>query len=268
MRKFIAVGLFIIGLALAGFAYSSYSEYTTANNIARFYRENPNEIPASENREERIADELMSADRNRNLALSSGAGSLLLCIGGAALLISGMGKSASVAAPGGESNEDSARRSQAMKQWARVAFTRPVEVHYSRLHPALFAFVMIFFISITALVIVANGFTGVSILLLALNVIFLCILYVILSRARRKSAHLFDSSGVTRGDKRRFDWSDCKSVDYLMAFKPRSGREYLWRIEIAFNGGEAWIIPQRVQNLEEVNNLIASLPVGHQKRRA
>ncbi|MDT5269223.1 MAG: hypothetical protein QOH49_1409 [Acidobacteriota bacterium] len=53
-----------------------------------------------------------------------------------------------------------------------------------------------------------------------------------------------------------------------MAIRTHSRGEFLWRLELAFNGGEAWIIPQRVRNLDEVNNLIASLPGTHQKRRA
>jgi hypothetical protein len=57
-------------------------------------------------------------------------------------------------------------------------------------------------------------------------------------------------------------------VDYLMAIRTHSRGEFLWRVELAFEGGEAWIIPQRVENLDEINNLIASLPGKHQKRRA
>jgi hypothetical protein len=40
------------------------------------------------------------------------------------------------------------------------------------------------------------------------------------------------------------------------------------RIELVFNNGVAWIIPQRVKNQDEINNLVASLPGTHQKRRA
>jgi hypothetical protein len=42
----------------------------------------------------------------------------------------------------------------------------------------------------------------------------------------------------------------------------------LWRVELVFNGGEAWIIPQRVANMDEIDNLLASLPGARQKRRA
>ncbi len=268
MRKFIAAVLFITGLVLAGLAYSYYSEYAAASNVARFYRTHPAEVPTGESQEQYIADALMVADRNHNLVMLSGAGSLLLCVGGAALFIRGRGRGASVAKPDGGLNEDPAQRLEAVNRWASVALARPVEVHYRRLHGVLFAFVMVFFIGVSALVVVANGFTSVSILMLVLNGILLFVLYHVLSRARRRAARLFDLSGVTRGDKRRFDWSEFKSVDYLMAIKPRSGREYLWRVEIAFTGGEAWIIPRRVENLDEINNLLASLPVAHQKRRA
>ena len=87
-------------------------------------------------------------------------------------------------------------------------------------------------------------------------------------RARRRAASRFDLSGVTRGDRRLLSWGGFKGVDYLMAIKPRSGREYLWRVELRFGGGEAWIIPQRVVNLPEIIELVATLPGTHQKRRA
>jgi hypothetical protein len=94
------------------------------------------------------------------------------------------------------------------------------------------------------------------------------VLYYVLSRGRKRAACLFDSSGVTRGDGRRFSWSEFEAVDYLMAVKPQSGEEYLWRIELVFTGGKAWIIPQRVNNLEEINEVVNRLPGEHRKRRA
>jgi hypothetical protein len=165
-------------------------------------------------------------------------------------------------------NEDPAWRAEAMHRWASVALARPVTVHYRRLHAVLFAVIMLFFTGISALAVVANGLTGVSILVLGLNGVILLTISYFQGRARRRAAGLFDLSGVTRADRRRFDWSEFKGVDYFMAIKPRSGKEYLWRVELAFTGGEVWIIPQRVTNLDEVINLFASLPGAHQKRRA
>ena len=268
MRKFITVVLLIIGLALAGLAYSYYSDYKIASNVARFYQTYPDEVPKGESREQNVADALMVADRNRNLAMLSGAASLLLWVGGALLFTLGRRKQTDSTSHGGGLIEDPAQRSEEMNRWASAALALPVKVHYRRRYGVLYACIALFFIGISALVIVANGFTSTSILLLMLNGILLIILYYLQSRAQRRAAHFFDLFGVTRGDNRRFSWTEFKNVDYLMAIKPRSGEEYLWRVELAFKSGEAWIIPQRVENLEEVNNLVASLPGVHQKRRA
>ena len=265
MRKFITVILLIIGLALAGLAYSFYSDYKIASNVARFYQTYPDEVPKGESREQNVADALMVADRNRNLAMLSGAASLLLWVGGAALFTLGRRKDTDSAS---QLIEDPAQRSEEMNRWASAALALPVKVHYRRRYGVLYACIVLFFICISALVIVANGFTSTSILLLILNGILLIILYYLQSRAQRRAAHFFDLFGVTRGDNRRFSWSEFKNVDYLMAIKPRSGEEYLWRVELAFNSGAVWIIPQRVETLEEINNLVASLPGVHQKRRA
>lgn len=157
---------------------------------------------------------------------------------------------------------------ETIDHWANTTLATPVQVHYRALHRVLSGFIMIFFFGITVLMIVANGFTSTTILLLALNALLLVILYFIWRRAGRRAAYVFDLFGVTRGDNQRLSWKDLKSVDYRMAIKDGGQKESLWRIELVFTTGEAWIIPQRVQNLEEINTLINSLPVTHQKRPA
>jgi hypothetical protein len=165
-------------------------------------------------------------------------------------------------------NSDQFQTSAAADDWPGVVLARPVEVHYRRLHSALFTLLMIFFLGLNLVILTANGFTGVSVLIFALTVILLSVLYYVMSRARRRAACLFDLSGVTRADGRSFSWSEFEGVDYLMAFKPQSGEEYLWRIELAFTGGKAWIIPQRINNLDEINEVVNRLPGEHRKRRA
>lgn len=87
-----------------------------------------------------------------------------------------------------------------------------VKVHYSRLHSVLFALLMFFFLGISLVILAVNGFTGAGVLIVALNLTLLCVLYYVLSRGRKRAASLFDLSGVTRGDGRRFSWSEFKSV--------------------------------------------------------
>lgn len=271
MRKFFATILFIIGLVFSRLAYSCYSEYRYASNTARFYDANPGESPpvflgVRQSREEYIAESLMRAGENRNLALLSGAGSLLLCIGGAALFFLGGRKDTFIASPKGGLNENPMQRPEAMNRWAGVALARPVEVHFKKTYAVLFVLVIVFFIGISLIGIAVNGFTSTSVLILILNALFSSFFYYIQSRARKKLASVFDCSGVTCRANRRFNWSEFKSVDYRMAIKPRSGREYLWRIELVFNSGEAWIIPRRVKNWNEIESFVATLPGTHRKR--
>ena len=266
MRKFIAAVLLIVGLVPGGVAYKSYSEYTMESNVARFYRAHPEEVPTHDNREQFIAENEAAAESNLNLAMLSGAGSLLFLLGGAALFMLGRRKDKSGAAPDGWPDEDPVRHVEEMNRWASAAVARPVEVHYSRLHGVLFALIMVFFIGMGALVVATNGFSSNSLFMLALIGLLLPALYFILNRGRKRAARFFDLSGVKRGDSRRLNWDEYRGVNYRMAIKSRSGKEYLWRVELAFAGGDAWIIPQRVKNLEVISNLISSLPGAHQKR--
>lgn len=268
MRKFIVAVLLIVALALAGLAYSYYSEYAMASNVARYYRSHPDEVPKSESREQYGADALLVADRNRDLATLSGTGSLLLGVGGAALFMLGRRKDAFSASPGGGLNEVSVQRSEEMNRWASATLASPVKVQFRRRYAVLYVCIMNFFLGVSALVIVVNGFTGATLFMLIINGMLLFMLYYIQRRAQRRAAYFFDLFGVTRGDGRRLNWSEFKSVDYLMARRTHSRGEFLWRVELTFNGGEAWIIPQRVENLDEINSLIASIPGQRHRRRA
>lgn len=269
MRKLIAAILLVAAIGLAAFAYSFYSEYTIATNLARYARNNPDEMAlryAIEDREKFIAGELASADRNRNLALLSAVGSLLLGAGGVVTFLSARRGDKSVAAVA-DANKPPPDLA-ALNRWASQALARPVTVKYTPLHNILFALIAVFFIGISLLMIIFYGFSGTGALMLPLNGALLLTLYYIWRRARRRAASAFDVSGVTRGDNRRLSWNDLKSVDYLMVIKQGGRREILWRIELVFNGEEAWVLPSRVTNLGEIQNLLSSIPTFHQKRLA
>jgi Flp pilus assembly protein TadB len=270
MRKLIAVVLLIVGLVLGGLAYSYYSESTIASNLARFYRNNPDEKPPSytgESREQYIEGELRSAERNRNMAMLTGVGSLILIASGAVLLVFSVGRGK----PRGSSEAQLIQDQTSLgipSTWASVALAQPVTVQYRLLQKILFAFVLILFGGLTILMIVTNGFNAGVVLLLVLIILFLLTFVLIMRRARQKAAYVLDQEGVIRGDNRKFSWNDMKSVDYLMAIKRGGSREYLWRIELIFTSGEVWLIPLRVKNLEEIKNLVSAIPTVHQKRRA
>lgn len=268
MRNFLATILFVIGLVFSGLAYSCYSEYRYARNEALYYGEHPGEYRPflGESREEFITTSRMSASNNRNRALLSGAGSLLLCIGGAALFFLGRRRK-DIDSPKGGLNENPMQRAEAMNRWAGVALARPVEVHFNNTYAVLVVGVIVFWIGLGLIGVATNGFKSDSVLMLILTALGSSFLYYIQSRARNKLATVFDYSGVTCRANRRFNWSEFKGVDYRMAINPRSGREYLWRIELVFDSGEAWIIPRRVKNWNEIDNCVATLPGNHQKRR-
>ena len=263
LRRLAAIFLLITGVALAALAYSCYSESRMASNVAHYYSSNPEEVPPGENREQRIAAELLSAGRNRKQALLSGTGSILLFLGGTALFVSGRRKGTPAS-----TSQTKSDASLPVISPGSVVLARPIEVDIKRSHTILFVSMLVFFFGISLAMIAVNGLTSVSVLLLALNVSLLFLLYYLESRARRNLAILFDLFGVTRGDRRRFDWSAFRGVDYLMAIKSNSGKEYLWRIELVFNDGKAWLIPRRTRNLEEITNFVGTLPGSHQKRLA
>lgn len=79
-------------------------------------------------------------------------------------------------------------------------------------------------------------------------------------RAKRRAARLFDSSGITRGDGRRFAWSEFRGVVVKTA-NNRFSLKYVYRVELVFADGEsAWLIPQRVKNYAEVFAFADALP--------
>ncbi|HEX6729198.1 MAG TPA: hypothetical protein VF074_04265 [Pyrinomonadaceae bacterium] len=269
MLKVVAVVLVIVGLVLGGLAYSYYSESTIATNRARYYSNERDREPPTytgQTREQFIESELRSAERNRSMALLHGTGSLILIAGGAALFIFSKG--------GGKRRVSEAQLIQDLTSlgipstWASVALANPVAVQYRLFQKILIAFILVFFGGLSILMIVANGFTSVVVWLLVLNVLFLLTFVLIMRRARQKAAFVFDQEGVIRGDNQKFSWNDMKSVDYLMAIKKGGAREYLWRIELIFANGEVWLIPLRVKNLAEIQDLVSSIPTVHQKLRA
>ncbi len=159
-------------------------------------------------------------------------------------------------------------RPDTMTTWASQTLARPVVVNYTKLHTILFVFIGLFFIIINLLIILVNGLTPTSGLLVTLNGLLLLVLYYIWRRARWKAACFLDVAGVTRGDKRRFSWNELRSVDYLIVIRRGGASEILWRIELVFNNEKAWLIPQRIRNLEEINQIVNSIPAAHQKRLA
>lgn len=274
--------LVIAGLALVAIAFWCLVEARKASSSAEYWRTHPDEAPSTgQDREARIFDDEAAADRNRIYAMVSVGVGLLLCAGGVMSFMRG-GRRDGVedkrkdpiekrirervgAGGGGGAGGEPARRFESITEWAKVALAKPVQVRYAKRFAVLFGVLMVFFVGMAVAIVAANGFTGAGVVVLPLIVVFAVFLYFILSRGLKRAVHTFDATGVTLGDKRRFDWSDFKSVDYRVALKPGGAEEWLWRVELAFAGGEAWIIPQRVVNLDEINDLVLSIPGEHRR---
>lgn len=98
---------------------------------------------------------------------------------------------------------------------------------------------------------------------MAFSVFLLLLLFPIfylIRRAKRRLVASFDATGVTRGDGRHFSWAECQGVVTRTA-PNRFFMIYVWRKELVFwNGEEAWIIPQRIKNYNEVCDYLAALP--------
>lgn len=79
-------------------------------------------------------------------------------------------------------------------------------------------------------------------------------------RAQRKSARMFDENGIERGDGRRFSWDEFRGV-VIRSANTRYGLRGVWRAELVFKGDEeAWIIPNRVKNYDEISAYLSALP--------
>jgi hypothetical protein len=268
MPRSIAVVALIAGVILSALAASFYSEYARAAHVARYFQENPDEVPVSGSRGELIAESLSAAEHRGNRAALSGLTGLSLCVGGAVFIVRGRRRSAPEATPAAGAEANAAQLREAVRRWADVALVSPVEVRYRRRYVVMSAGLLVFFVGAAALAVAANGFTQTTVLVGVLCAGMAVVLGLLQRRATRNAACLFDISGVTRGDGGRLDWGDYTGVNYLMMLERGGAEESLWRVEIGFAGGVAWIIPRRVGNLDEINALVASLPGAHEKRRA
>lgn len=276
MKKFLAVVLLLTGLVLGVFAYACYSESSEDSRVARFFQTHPDEVPVSgKPREELIAASLLTAGRERNLAILIGAASLLFCVAGAALFFRRRREQPSTA-PYDEPAEDPVRRAEVVDLWASVALERSIEVHYRR--EIALGFVLAFLIGTGVLAAALYGFTETIGVTLALNVSVIAMLYYSVGRMLKKSVKVFDRSGIMRRDHRRLSWAEFQGVNYITevirtAIKPGTQVKYvirteerLLRIELLFESDKALLIPQRIKNLEEIANLVDAMPGVHLKR--
>lgn len=154
--------------------------------------------------------------------------------------------------------------------WRTVSFPiQRIEVKYKKYYALIFAFIVIFFVGMALLISYqsltgqfesANGKIIKGVLFPAVLFIIPLVIGVLTIRAKRRAVILFDNSGITRGDGKHFAWSEFRGVVTQTA-KNQYQRKYVWREELIFGDGEqAWLIPNRIKNYEEVANYISQLP--------
>ena len=256
-RAFMGAFFLLACIAPAYWAYYNYGQYQQTTAFVRKLQENSGQFLTNDERAERknrIALNTSMANRYRLEIILSGAGSLIL-FGGAIFLFTLAVKARRV------------KTQYADIDWQTIPLpTRRVEVQYKRIYNILFIFIILFFVGMMTLVFLTNGLRLTSAILLFLITSFLLAFVFLIIRAKRQAAHLFDASGITRGDGRQFAWNEFQGVVTRIDINLRTRRKYVWRIELAFASGEkAWIIPNRIKNAEEVFNFVAALPRAYLK---
>jgi hypothetical protein len=88
-------------------------------------------------------------------------------------------------------------------------------------------------------------------------------------RAYVKSIKYFSAEGLVRNDGRSFAWTDLSRVVDRIRHNRVTNFKGLWRIEVHFmNGESAWLLPTKISNFTEVNELVRSLPCEHTEVKA
>ena len=267
------ISAFFIFFSLPAFywAYYNYGEYQRTTAFVQNLRESSEQFLTPNEREERknrIAINSSRADRFNLEMILSGAGGLVL-FGISLLLFRGAFK---------------ARKNKQSPQfepidWRAIPLpTERVEVRQKRFYHVLFAFLIIFFGGLTLLNFTQTMFSKFSttsdiivkgILFNGFCLLIILAISILIIRAKRKAVRLFDASGITLGYGRHFPWSEFQGVITQIDVNQRTRNRYVWRIELACADGEAaWIIPNRVKNIDDVMNFINSLPGTRLKIRA
>lgn len=251
----------IAAVPTAYWANYTYGVYHRNGVVLEYWREHPEKIRNDLPPEQEI---YIQTTRVRNAKLEAslyGAGSLLLFIIAVWLFVRAF--------------KIDKRLKAAKLQYAAIdthlipPLKNPIEVKYTKYQTRLFIGLCGFFGLMTLFNLkhlLTSPFTttddiiykGVVLTGLVLSLIGTCIFLTI--RAKRRAARFFDSSGITRGDGRRFAWNEFRGVVAKTATS-RYALKYVWRVELVFASGEsAWLIPQRVKNSAEVFAFVDTLP--------
>jgi uncharacterized integral membrane protein len=149
--------------------------------------------------------------------------------------------------------------------------TGKVEVNNSKSQVLLLVLLGLVFVPLGVLSVLNGLLSGLEVVPLGIGMmcllIFGFVLWIVL-RAYRRSIKYLTQESLTRNDGRTFSWSELSKVVNKVRLRP-SGKKFIWRTEIQFqDGGSAWIIPSKVSNYAEIDNLVRSLPCEHTEERA
>ena len=135
-----------------------------------------------------------------------------------------------------------------------------IEVRSTKFQDVLLAFLIIFFGGMSLLLILNSRGQPRNLLIAFFCLAILFVVCYLVFKAKKNAVRFFDASGIGRGDSRQFSWSDFRGV-LVRTGNTRYGQKSICRVELAFaNGEEAWVMPQRIKNFEEVYAFVNTLP--------
>jgi hypothetical protein len=135
-----------------------------------------------------------------------------------------------------------------------------VKVNSTTFQDVLLGFLILFFGGTSLLFLLGAAERPRNILVALINLSLLFFICRLIFKAKKKLVRSFEPAGILRGDRRLIPWQDFRGATTLTTTS-RFGSKYIWRIELAFaDGEEAWIIPQRIKNFQEICNFVDTLP--------
>ncbi len=259
------MGAFFILFSLPAFYWAAYNfgQYNQTNSFVQKLRDNSGNATTPTERQEngeRISNSVSRANRYRLEMLISGAGGLVL-FGIAALLFLKSFKA-----------KNRKNFYETVDPRTIPIPANSIEIKYKKLYDVLFALIILFFGGMLLLIFYQN-FTSKSgsfetavlrSLMIGVPVILLlAVLGFLMIRAKRNAVRLITNSSIKRGDGRNFAWNEFCGVITQTALNRQTQRKYIWRVELAFAGGEtAWLIPNRIKNYNEVFDYLLKLPAA------
>jgi len=137
-----------------------------------------------------------------------------------------------------------------------------LSILYSKASAIAAALVYIFFGGLTLLLLFGNGLKTPGVFIALANILILAVVVYLRARANRRAVKSFNATGVLTGNGQTFLWGDFRGR-VVRTGTSRYGVNYIWRIELIFTENrQAWIIPMRVKNFNEVNAFLETLPTA------